>query len=130
VDLSLLKQQSRCVGSVKGGVGKTTVAVNLAVALGMTGAKVGLLDADVYGPNVPIMMGDCSAPQVAEHRLTPLERHGVRFISLGSLMPEDAPVIWRGPMVNTTLRQLFRDAAWGRWIISWSISHREPATHH
>ena len=101
------------VGSVKGGVGKTTVAVNLAVALGMTGAKAGLLDADVYGPDVPVMMGDRSAPKVAEHRLTPLERHGVRFISLGSLIPEDTPVIWRGPMVHSTLRQLFHDVTWG-----------------
>ncbi len=79
----------------------------------MTGAKVGLLDADLYGPNVPIMMGDRSTPKVAEHRLTPLERHGVRFISLGSLIPENATVIWRGPMVHTALRQLFRDVAWG-----------------
>ncbi len=101
------------VSSGKGGVGKSTVAVNLAVALSLNGAKVGLLDADIYGPNIPMMMGVEKAPEQQEGKITPAESHGVKLISMGFFVPEDTAVVWRGPMVHTAIQQLFRDVLWG-----------------
>jgi ATP-binding protein involved in chromosome partitioning len=101
------------VGSGKGGVGKTTVSVNLAVALAGLGHKVGLLDADVYGPNVPLMMGIQDMPDVREERIVPLEQYGVRLMSMGFLNPGDRPVIWRGPMLHHVMQQFIRDVNWG-----------------
>ncbi len=101
------------VASGKGGVGKSTVAVNLALALARTGASVGLMDADLYGPNVPLMLGIDETPEVLEGRLQPIERHGLKVISMGVLIAEGAPVIWRGPMLNSALRQFFGDVNWG-----------------
>ena len=102
------------VASNKGGVGKSTVAVNLSVALARRGARVGLLDADVTGPNVPIMMG-LEAGFMAEGGggLTTVEKYGVRIVSLGFVLPKLSPVVWRGPMVGTAVRQLVHDIAWG-----------------
>ena len=102
------------VGSGKGGVGKTTVAVNLAVALGKLGYRVGLLDADIYGPNVPTMMGMTRAPNmVAEDRIGPLTAHGVKFISIGLLAPGDKPMVMRGPMLHQIIRQFLQQVEWG-----------------
>jgi ATP-binding protein involved in chromosome partitioning len=101
------------VSSGKGGVGKSTVAVNLAVALGLTGAKVGLLDADIYGPNIPMMMGVSKPPEQMDGKIVPAESHGVKLISMGFFVPEDTAVVWRGPMVHTAIQQLFRDVLWG-----------------
>src|SRR6266542_1442770 len=89
------------IGSGKGGVGKTTVAVNLAIALRSLGYKVGLLDADVYGPNVPLMMGISEQPYSVENRIQPLEKYGVKMMSMGFLNPGDKPLIWRGPMLHS-----------------------------
>lgn len=104
------------VASGKGGVGKSTVAVNLAIALSERGLTVGLLDADIYGPSIPTMMGIAGQqPTVDPDRqaLIPFERHGIRFMSLGFLVPPDQAVIWRGPMVMKAIEQLLRDVAWG-----------------
>ena len=103
------------VASGKGGVGKSTVAVNLAVALARAGARVGLLDADVYGPSIPLMMGTDEPPRLAAgaRRLLPFERFDVRFMSLGFLVEKDSAVIWRGPMVMKALTQLLGDVDWG-----------------
>ncbi len=102
------------VASNKGGVGKSTVAVNLAVALAKRGARVGLMDADVTGPNIPIMMG-LEAGFMAENGggLTTAEKYGVRTVSLGFVLPKLSPVVWRGPMVGTAVRQLLHDIVWG-----------------
>jgi ATP-binding protein involved in chromosome partitioning len=101
------------VGSGKGGVGKSTVTVNLACALAASGARVGLIDADIHGPSVPMMLGHDLQPEVADKKLVPPLAHGVRFISMGLLIPEGQAVIWRGPMLQGALKQFFADVAWG-----------------
>ena len=105
------------VASGKGGVGKSTVAVNLAIALANTGAKVGLIDADIYGPSVPIMFGVKEKPKVAKvgdkNKLIPIEKFGVKIMSIGFLMEEDTAVVWRGPMASSALKQFIGDVIWG-----------------
>ncbi len=101
------------ISSGKGGVGKSTVATNLAVALAQGGARVGLLDADIYGPNVPRMMGVNAPPPVVDERIQPLEAHGVKVMSLGFLIDRDQPAIWRGPIVMKIITQFVQDVAWG-----------------
>ncbi len=102
------------VSSTKGGVGKSTVSVNLACALSRAGLRVGLLDADIYGPSVPTMLGRSERPDVTDDRkVTPLEAHGLRFISMGLLLDDTSPVIWRGPLVTGVLRQFLKDVHWG-----------------
>jgi ATP-binding protein involved in chromosome partitioning len=108
-------KNSIAIASGKGGVGKSTVSVNLAVALAETGATVGLLDADVYGPSIPLMMGIHRMPEMdAEQRILPLEAHGVKLMSLGFILPDaSTPVIWRGPMIAKTLNQFLHQVRWG-----------------
>jgi ATP-binding protein involved in chromosome partitioning len=101
------------VSSGKGGVGKTTVATNLAVALAQQGARVGLMDADIYGPNVPRMMGVDEPPPVINEKIMPLIAHGVKVISLGFLIEKEQPAIWRGPIIMKIIGQFLRDVAWG-----------------
>jgi ATP-binding protein involved in chromosome partitioning len=102
------------IGSGKGGVGKTTVAVNLAVALAKMGHRTGLLDGDVYGPNVPLMMNTSAQPRVlGENRIEPLQNFGVKVISVGFLNPGDKPLVWRGPMLHSIVRQFLQQVEWG-----------------
>jgi ATP-binding protein involved in chromosome partitioning len=101
------------VASGKGGVGKSTVAANLAVALAQLGYRVGLLDADIYGPSVPTMFGISERPRVIENRILPFEKHGLRLMSLGFILETDTPVIWRGPMVMRAIEQMLGDVEWG-----------------
>ena len=101
------------VASGKGGVGKSTVAVNLAVALAMDGAKVGLVDADVYGPSIPMMFGINEMPKVSENKLHPLEKYGVKIMSIGFLVNPMEAVIWRGPMASSAIKQFMSDVHWG-----------------
>jgi ATP-binding protein involved in chromosome partitioning len=102
------------VASGKGGVGKTTVAVNLAIALSRMGAAVGLMDADVYGPNVPLMLGTEEQPRaISERQILPVEAYGLKMISMGLLTPADKPMIWRGPMLHSVVQQFLRSVQWG-----------------
>lgn len=101
------------VASGKGGVGKSTVAVNIAVILAEMGSKVGLLDADIYGPNIPTMMGVQQLPPSAKEKLTPATAHGVKVMSIGFLVKPGQPLIWRGPMLHSAIRQFLSDVDWG-----------------
>ncbi len=101
------------VASGKGGVGKSTVSTNLSVALAQTGAKVGLMDADIYGPNIPMMMGVPEPPEKEGDKIKPAEAHGVKVMSMGFFVPEETAIVWRGPMVHTAIQQFFRDVLWG-----------------
>lgn len=111
--LQLPVKNAVAVASGKGGVGKTTVAVNLAVALAKEGAAVGLLDADIYGPNVPTMLGVDRLPPFQGEKLVPAEAFGVKVMSIGFLVPQGKPLIWRGPMLHSAIRQFLSDVAWG-----------------
>ena len=102
------------IGSGKGGVGKTTLAVNLAVALSKLGYRVGLLDADIYGPNVPLMMGSTQQPRILQgNQIEPNTAHGVKVISIGLISPGDKPLVMRGPMLHQIIRQFLQQVAWG-----------------
>ena len=115
------------VTSGKGGVGKTTVAVNIAVALAHLGSKVGLLDADVTGPNVPLMLGvDKEQPKAQDNRLSPIENYGVKCISMAFFVAKETPIIWRGPMLDKAIRQFLRDVEWGE--LDYLIVDMPPGT--
>jgi ATP-binding protein involved in chromosome partitioning len=101
------------VSSGKGGVGKSTVTVNMAVALKEHGFSVGLMDADIYGPNIPTMIGVTKEPVKEGEKILPAEGQGVKVISMGFFVPEETPVVWRGPMVHSAIQQFFRDVVWG-----------------
>jgi ATP-binding protein involved in chromosome partitioning len=102
------------ISSGKGGVGKSTVASNLAIALAKQGARVGLMDADIYGPNIPRMMGVNAAPPVENEKIIPLQAHGVKIMSLGFMIERDQPAIWRGPIIMKIITQFLRDVQWGQ----------------
>jgi len=114
------------VSSGKGGVGKTTIAVNLAVALAQAGSSVGLLDADVYGPNIPMMLGVDRIPAPREGKLYPALAYGLRVMSMGFLVPPDQPVIWRGPMIHSVIQQFFSDVDWG--MLDYMVIDLPPGT--
>jgi ATP-binding protein involved in chromosome partitioning len=115
------------VASGKGGVGKSTVSVNLAVALAQLGAKVGLLDADITGPNIPLMMGLEGQPKAsATNKITPLERYGVKVISIQFFVPDGQPIVWRGPLVGGAIQQFLRDVDWGD--LDYLIIDQPPGT--
>jgi ATP-binding protein involved in chromosome partitioning len=111
--LELPIRNAIAVASGKGGVGKSTVAVNLAVVLAKSGARVGLLDADIYGPNIPTMMGVKHLPASGEEKLIPAQSHGVKLMSIGFLVKPGQPLIWRGPMLHSAIRQFLSDVDWG-----------------
>jgi ATP-binding protein involved in chromosome partitioning len=118
------------VASGKGGVGKSTVAVNLAVALAKDGAKVGLIDADIYGPSIPLMLGITGRPKIYQdagtNKMMPLENYGVKLMSIGFLIDEDNPVIWRGPMASGAIKQFLTDVNWGE--LDYLIFDMPPGT--
>jgi ATP-binding protein involved in chromosome partitioning len=111
--LNLPLRNAIAIASGKGGVGKSTVAVNVAVVLAQSGARVGLLDADIYGPNIPTMMGVNHLPPPREDKLIPAEKYGVKLMSIGFLVKPDQPLIWRGPMLHSAIRQFLTDVEWG-----------------
>ncbi len=114
------------VTSGKGGVGKSTVSANLACALALEGARVGLIDCDIYGPNIPIMMGNSDPPHGNGKMIVPLEAHGVKFVSMGLLSRDDTPLIWRGPMLHGVLQQLLYQVEWGE--LDYLIADLPPGT--
>lgn len=111
--LNLPIRNAVAVASGKGGVGKSTLSANLAVALAQSGARVGLMDADIYGPNIPTMMGIHDIPGTKDNRLIPAMAHGVKLMSMGFLVKPGQPLIWRGPMLNSAIRQFLADVEWG-----------------
>src|SRR3984885_8583269 len=115
------------VASGKGGVGKTTVAVNLAIALKNMGASVGLLDADLYGPNLPVMLGTAEQPKMLDEKtIIPVQAYGVKMISMGLLNPGDKPLVWRGPMLHSVMQQFLRNVRWGQ--LDYLIADLPPGT--
>jgi ATP-binding protein involved in chromosome partitioning len=114
------------VSSGKGGVGKSTVATNLAVALAQAGNRVGVMDADIYGPNLPRMLGLSGAPPVLNNKIIPLQAHGIKVISLGVMIPRDQPAIWRGPIVMKIVTQFLQDVEWG--TLDYLIVDMPPGT--
>jgi ATP-binding protein involved in chromosome partitioning len=114
------------VASGKGGVGKSTMAVNLAVSMAQSGAQVGLLDADIYGPNIPTMMGLKRLPPAQTEKIIPAEAYGVQVMSIGFLVPGDQPIIWRGPMLHGAINQFINDVAWG--VLDYLIIDLPPGT--
>jgi ATP-binding protein involved in chromosome partitioning len=124
--MNLPLRNTIAISSGKGGVGKSTVAANLAVALAQMGAGVGLMDADIYGPNIPMMLGVDRIPAPRDNKLTPAFTYGVRVMSMGFLVPPDQPVIWRGPMIHSAIRQFFSDVDWGE--LDYMIIDLPPGT--
>ena len=114
------------IASGKGGVGKSTVAVNLAITLARLGYKTGLMDADIYGPSIPTMLGVRGKPDITDEKLIPHEEHGIKLISMGFLVEEEKPMIWRGPMIQTALRQFLVDVNWGE--LDYLIVDMPPGT--
>ncbi len=114
------------VSSGKGGVGKSTMAVNLAIALSQRGARVGIMDADVYGPNLPLMLGVDAAPMVRDEKIIPLEAHGIKVMSIGFLIEKEQPAIWRGPIVMKIITQFIKDVNWGQ--LDYFIVDMPPGT--
>ena len=119
-------RRSLAVGSGKGGVGKSTVAVNLALALAKLGDTVGLLDCDIYGPSVPLMMGAKESPTVKDEKLVPVESLGIKLMSIGFLMDPNSPVIWRGPLIAQAIQQFIHEVAWGP--LDWLVVDLPPGT--
>ncbi len=114
------------VSSGKGGVGKSTVAVNLALALSRTGVAVGLVDSDIYGPDIPLMMGARSRPGMFGNKIIPVESHGIKLISIGFFVSEGEPIVWRGPMIHSAIQQFLRDVNWG--ALDYLIFDMPPGT--
>src|SRR5262245_64237713 len=106
-------RQTIAVSSGKGGVGKSTVTVNLAVALRLGGAAVGIIDVDVYGPDIPLMLGSRGRPGMFENRIIPVEVHGLKMMSIGLLVNDREPLVWRGPMIHSFIQQMLKDVMWG-----------------
>jgi ATP-binding protein involved in chromosome partitioning len=106
-------RHTMAVSSGKGGVGKSTVAVNLALALARTGATVGIIDADVYGPDLPLMLGTRGRPGMFDNRIIPVDAHGIKVMSIGLLVGDKEPLVWRGPMIHSFIQQMLRDVLWG-----------------